>query len=221
MLCPNAGPVSTCSWTTFPCISVGVWSFHWALVSPLLLPGCTTILHNAMRPWLVPAAKISEKEATLYKSSEAFWGLKQICTPIVWFWQSRFEIKQLETKQILKKAPYTVHTIRQMFCSYLFQHSVKHSWSSLLSQTPESRRAVIHSCHLAPGPTAWKIKSNRYSDTHSYKLGIYSITGSVDWPDDMFPCCCDEEAVACPDNIYVLPGLAAQLDLSWKNVVTN
>lgn len=49
----------TCSWTTLPPISVGVCSFHWILVSPLLPPPCT-ILHTAMRPWLVPAASVSE-----------------------------------------------------------------------------------------------------------------------------------------------------------------
>lgn len=54
------GPDSTCSCVTFPCISVGVCSFHWALLSPLLLPDSTTIFQIAMRPWLVPPAKISE-----------------------------------------------------------------------------------------------------------------------------------------------------------------
>lgn len=58
-MCKNAGPHTTWSWRTFPSISVGVWSFHKALVSPLPA-GCSTIFHMAMRPWLVPAAKISE-----------------------------------------------------------------------------------------------------------------------------------------------------------------
>lgn len=49
----------TCSWMTLPPISVGVCSFHWTLVSPLLPPPCT-ILHTAMRPLLVPAANVSE-----------------------------------------------------------------------------------------------------------------------------------------------------------------
>lgn len=34
------------------------------------------------------------------------------------------------------------------------------------------------------------------------------------WPDDLFSCCCDEKAVLSPNNIYILPRLAAQLNLS-------
>lgn len=50
----------------------------------------------------------------------------------------------------------TFCTMGQIFCSYLFLHNMKHSWSSLLSQTPQSRPVTKHSCHLAPGPTACK-----------------------------------------------------------------
>lgn len=47
-------------------------------------------------------------------------------------------------------------------------------------------------------------------------------TVCVHWPDNLFPCCCDEEAVLCPDNVYILPSLAAQLNLSWNmNMFTN
>lgn len=59
---------------TFPPISVGVCSFHWGLVSPLLLPDCTTILHIAMRPLVVPAARISEC-CTNFKKTTSFFFL--------------------------------------------------------------------------------------------------------------------------------------------------
>lgn len=54
----NFHSCSTCSCTTLPPISVGVCSFHNALASPALLFGCT-LLHTAIRPQLVPPAKIS------------------------------------------------------------------------------------------------------------------------------------------------------------------
>lgn len=33
-------------------------------------------------------------------------------------------------------------------------------------------------------------------------------------PDRMFPSCCDEKAILCPDNIDILPRFAAQFYLS-------
>ncbi len=91
----HAAGDSTWSWVTFPSTSVGVCSFHWALVSVLLPPGWTTILHIAMRPWLVPAAKISGKAAALYKSSRLEVKKKKKKKSTLWCSQNGRDILQL------------------------------------------------------------------------------------------------------------------------------
>lgn len=108
-----------------------------------------------------------------------------------------------------------LHFLRQTLHTYLFLHSMKHSWSSLLSQTPQSRQETKHSCHLALDPTAYKmISRGHYSSFRWLRMCVRSV--AVYWPDELFPCCRDEEAVLCPHNVNVLSTPATQLHLSWK-----
>lgn len=103
----------------------------------------------------------------------------------------------------------------QILHTYLSLHSMKHSWSSLLSQTPQSRQETKRSCHLALDPIVYKTKrTEHYSSFQWVCMSVHSV--GVHWPDELFPCCSDEETVLCPHNVRVLSTFATQLNLSWK-----
>lgn len=114
----------TCSWTMFPPISVGVCSFHWTLVSPLLPSPCT-ILHTAMRPWLVPAANVSEIQKTYSQN-----------VSIAARWRGEIVLKKLkkienwvtENKTEMQKLCFTLFTLWSNYFNQLFVCMTDLAW---------------------------------------------------------------------------------------------
>lgn len=115
----------------------------------------------------------------------------------------------------------SVHTVGQIFQLPFAAQYETQLIISPLSKPRVSSRGKTSLSSRSRSHSLKKMKRDRYLQIDISLISIRLQRACVHWPDNMFPSCCDEEAVLCPDNVYILPRLAAQLNLRSKKKKKN
>ncbi len=142
-----------------------------------------------------------------------------------WYQLPRFlERQQHYTKavglRLKKKKHFMVFAEWERYFAVTFPGTVWNTVDHLSSLKPESlikRQNIVVISLQIPQP-----KKTLKDQTLKLKMGMCRMcvqTVCVHWPDNLFPCCCDEEAVLCPHNVYILPCFAAQFNLSFNKKI--